>query len=220
MPKKIIATALTTLGIFAGMQNASADNNLFKNYAYDTPLKNYTEAAGYYDCSADVGATARCIEDVGFLDQKFTAALTFTGDKLTGVSLITLYDRDLFTRTIIALSKTFGLVSMSDGKSVLDLVELAGKSKSKDEYTARLQNYETVGLSSNDMTYTFLEGVTSFSGHTNASSLMAAVPANVRAAEFVVSGEGEESSLIIRFSLPKLDEEKALQQAKKPVESF
>jgi hypothetical protein len=37
------------------------------------------------------------------------------------------YDRDLFGRAIGTVAKTFGLVALSDGKSVLDLIELRGK---------------------------------------------------------------------------------------------
>ncbi|MBD9586833.1 hypothetical protein IB254_07160 [Pseudomonas sp. PDM03] len=220
MQKKIVAIALATLGIFVGMQNAVAGDNLFKSYAYDTPLANYTEAAGFYDCSADVGATARCIDDVDFIDQKFTASLVFSDDKLIIVSLFTPYDRDVFARAIGALAKTFGLVALTDGKSVLDLVELTGKAKSKDEYTATLTNYESVALNANELTYSFFEGVTSFKGASNVHSLMASAPANIRGADLIVTGEGDESSIIIKFSFPKLDEHKMAQQAKKPVEAF
>ncbi|MBV7574621.1 hypothetical protein KW846_18105 [Pseudomonas sp. PDM32] len=220
MSKKVFAAALAAMGIFTGMQNALAEDNLFKNYVYDTPIAKYTEAAGYYDCSTEVGATARCMDDVDFLDQKFTAALVFSGDKLMLVSLFAPYDRDLFGRAIGALAKTFTLVSLTDGKSVLDLIELAGKAKSKDEYTAKLTNYENVALTANDLTYSFVEGLTPAKGASNVHSLMNSAPANIRGADLIVSGEGDESSIIIKFSFPKLDENKLVQQAKKPVESF
>ncbi|WP_338580548.1 hypothetical protein [Pseudomonas sp. MAG733B] len=220
MSKNIFAAALAAMGFFTGVQNAMAEDNLFKNYAYDAPIAKYTEAAGYYDCSADVGATARCIDDVDFLDQKFTAGLVFSGDKLMLVSLFAPYDRDLFGRAIGALAKTFTLVALTDGKSVLDLVELAGKAKNKDEYTAKLTNYESLALSANDLTYSFVEGLTPLKGASNVHSLMASAPANIRGADLIVSGEGDESSIIIKFSFPRLDENKIAQQAKKPVESF
>jgi hypothetical protein len=49
---------------------------------------------------------------------------------------------------------------------------------------------------------------------------MAAAPANVRGADLIVTGEGEESVIMIKFSFPKLDENKLVEQTKKPVESF
>ncbi|UVL91272.1 hypothetical protein [Pseudomonas sichuanensis] len=220
MSKKALATALGVMGMLTGMQNAVAEDNLFKKYAYDTPIAKYTEAAGYYDCSTEIGATARCLDDVDFLDQKFTAALLFSGDKLMMVSLFAPYDRDLFGRAIGALAKTFTLVSLADGKSVLDIIEFAGKAKNKDEYTAKLTNYENVALAANELTYSFVEGLTPDKRAANVHSLMKSAPANIRGADLIVSGEGDESSIIIKFSFPKLDENKLVQQAKKPVESF
>lgn len=220
MSKKALAAALGVMGMLTGMQNAVAEDNLFKKYAYDTPIAKYTEAAGYYDCSTEIGATARCLDDVDFLDQKFTAALLFSGDKLMMVSLFAPYDRDLFGRAIGALAKTFTLVSLADGKSVLDIIEFAGKAKNKDEYTAKLTNYENVALAANELTYSFVEGITPDKRAANVHSLMKSAPANIRGADLIVSGEGDESSIIIKFSFPKLDENKLVQQAKKPVESF
>jgi len=222
MSKNVIAAALAAMGMLTGMQSALGEDNLFKKYAYDTPIAKYTEAAGYYDCSTDIGAPARCLDDVDFLDQKFTAALVFSGDKLMLVSLFAPYDHDLYGRAIGALAQTFTLVSLADGKSVLDLVELAGKSKNKDEYTAKLTNYENVALVANDLTYSFIEGLNpaTAKGATNAHSLMNAAPDNIRGADLIIAGDGDESSIIIKFSFPKLDQNKLAQQVKKPVESF
>lgn len=220
MSKALIAVAVSIIGICAGAQNAVAANNLFKNYAYDSPITNYTEAAGYYDCSADLGTTARCIDDVDFIDQKFNASLIFTGDKLTMVSLVAPYDVDVYSRAMGALGKTFLLAVMADGKSLLDLVELSGKVKNKEEYVSKLRNYESVALNANELTYTFFEGVTSFKGLSSAHSLMAAAPDNIRSVDLIVASEEGESDIFIKFSFPKLDEAKQLEQVNKPVESF
>jgi len=77
-----------------------------------------------------------------------------------------------------------------------------------------------VALTANNVTYSFVEGLTPTKGSTNAHSLMNSAPDNIRGADLVVSGEGDESSILIKFSFPKLDENKLVQQAKKPVESF
>lgn len=53
-----------------------------------------------------------------------------------------------------------------------------------------------------------------------AHGLVASAPVNVRGADLIVTGEGDEATIIIKFSFPKLDENKLVQQAKKPVESF
>ena len=220
MSKKAISAALAATAMLTGMQNAVAADNLFKTYAYDAPIAKYTGVAGYYDCTADIGAPARCVDDVDFLDQKFTVALVFSSDKLASVSLFAPYDRDLYARVIGALAKTFTLVALTDGKSVLDLVDTARKTKNKDDYTAKLTNYESVALAANDLTYSFVEGLTLDKAATNLQSLMKSAPANVRGADLVISGVDDESSIIINFSFPKLDGNKLVKQAQKPVESF
>jgi hypothetical protein len=220
MSKKLIAAAVTAIGIFAGNQHALADDKLFKSYAYDSAITEYTQAKGYYDCSKDVGGTAMCIDNVDFIDKKFTAALIFSGSKLVQVSLVSPFDQELYAGTAGVLAKSFSLVSLTDGKSVLDLVEVASKSTSNDDFAAKFSNYESVGLSAGNMTYTFLEGTGSLKGYKTAVSLLQAAPTNTRCAELVVRGEGAESVLIVRFSFPKLETDKMLQAAKKPAESF
>ena len=219
MLKKIASFAFVAAGIFAFAQSAAADEKLFKNYVYQSPLANYTEAAGYYDCSEDVGGTARCVDDVDFLEEKFTVALVFSGDKLIMVSLISPFDQDLYGKAIAGLSKTFTLVSMTDDKSVLDVIEVARKVSSKDELTAKLSNFEQVGLTSGSLTYTFLEGVNA-KGQPNAVSALNASSENIRSAELVLAGEGADAGVLIRFSFPRLEANKIIQAAKKPVEAF
>lgn len=219
MLKKIASFAFVAAGIFAFAQSAAADEKLFKNYVYQSPLANYTEATGYYDCSEDVGGTARCIDDVDFLEEKFTVALVFSGDKLIMVSLISPFDQDLYGKAIAGLSKTFTLVSMTDDKSMLDVVEVARKVSSKDELTAKLSNFEQVGLTSGSLTYTFLEGVNA-KGQSNAVNALNASPENIRSAELVLAGEGADAGVLIRFSFPRLEANKIIQASKKPVEAF
>jgi hypothetical protein len=220
MLKKIASFAFSAAGIFAFAQSAAAEEKLFKNYVYQSPLANYTEAAGYYDCSEDVGGKAKCIDDVDFLDEKFTVALVFAGDKLIMVSLISPFDQDLYGKAIVGLSKTFTLVSMTDDKSMLDVIEVAKKVSSKDELTAKLSNFEQVGLtSSGSLTYTFLEGVNA-KGQPNAVSALNASLENIRSAELILAGEGPDAGVLIRFSFPRLGANKVIQAAKKSVEAF
>jgi hypothetical protein len=57
-------------------------------------------------------------------------------------------------------------------------------------------------------------------GQTNAVSALAAAPENIRSAELVMVGQGADSGMIIRFTFPRLEANKILAEAKKPVESF
>jgi len=219
MLKKLASSVLVAGALLASAQGAFAEEKLFKNYVYQTPLAKFTEAAGYYDCSEDVGGTARCIDDVDFLEEKFTVALIFSGDKLMMVSLISPFDQNLYVKAVAGLSKSFTLVSMSDDKSVLDLVDTTRKAKSREEFSAKITNFEQVGLAGGNLTYTFLEGVNA-KGQPNAVSALAAAPENTRSAELVLAGQGADAGLLIRFTFPRLEANKVLAEAKKPVESF
>jgi len=55
---------------------------------------------------------------------------------------------------------------------------------------------------------------------TDIAAQLAALPDNVRSAELMLTGEGSDSALIIRFSFPKLEANKVAEAAKKPAESF
>ncbi|WP_439821954.1 hypothetical protein ACSPX5_14045 [Pseudomonas sp. HLG18] len=219
MLKKLASSVLVAGTLLASAQGAFAEEKLFKNYVYQTPLAKFTEAAGYYDCSEDVGGTARCIDDVDFLEEKFTVALIFSGDKLMMVSLISPFDQNLYVKAVAGLSKSFTLVSMSDDKSVLDLVDTTRKAKSREEFSAKITNFEQVGLTGGNLTYTFLEGVNA-KGQPNAVSALAAAPENTRSAELVLAGQGADAGLLIRFTFPRLEANKILAEAKKPIEEF
>ena len=220
MSRKIATVLGTVVGLLAGMQNALAENNLFKGYAYHTPLENYTTAKGYYDCSAEIGGTARCIDDVDFVGTKFTAALIFMDGKLVAVSLVSPYDQGVYTRAYTTLSKTFTLISLTDDKTLLDLVDLAATSKSKEQYLSKVSSYENVGLSAGDLTYTFLEGAEVKPNLKSALSLLAVAPDTARSADLIVSGQGAEAFLIMRFSYPKFEMNKAVKAAQEPAEAF
>lgn len=220
MNKKNFLGLLAGIGLLAGSLSASAADNLFKNYVYDSPLSAYTEADGYYDCSADIGGTAMCLDDVDFIGHKFTVALVFSSSKLIIVSLVSPFDQTLYATAVGSIGKTFRLSALSDGKSQLDIIELAANATSRNAFESKLTNYESGAMSGGEITYTFFEGVDRDKKYSNATNLMAASPDNIRAAEIMLSGEGAEASVIIRFSFPKLEAKKVLAAAQKPVESF
>lgn len=199
---------------------ASADDILFKTYAHDTPVVSFTTAQGYYDCSEDIGAKALCLDDVKFIDNNFTAILVFSADKLISVSLAASFDQNLYGKAIGALAQSFTLVTLADNKSQLDVLKLGSKSVSKSDYTTALTNYESVGLNSGNLTYTFMEKGATTTGYKSFVSALAAAPSKTRTAELMLLSEGSENSLMIRFSLPKLEADKVLSEVKKPVEKF
>lgn len=220
MNTKTTLRLLAAIGLLAGSLNASAADKLFKNYVYDSPASAYTEVAGYYDCSADIGGNALCLDNVDFIGHKFTAALIFSNSKLTVLSLVSPFDQTLSATAMGAIAKTFRLAGLSDGKSQLDIIELASSTSSNDAFESKLSNYESSAMSGGQVTYTFLEGLDRSKKYSNVLKLLESSPDNVRSAEIMLSGKGPEAALIIRFSFPKLEANKVKAAALNPVESF
>jgi hypothetical protein len=208
MARPTLPRLALTLSILLASASAAASDNLFKSYAYGAPLAIFTDANGYYDCSADVGGVARCLDHVNFIGHAFTAALGFSGSKLTTVSLISAYDQSLYAQAATTLGKTFRLSALSDTKSRLDVVQLEGASASQQVFASKFAKYEADALNAGTLTYTFFEGVDRNAKFPNVTSLMAASPNNVRAAELMVTSAGGEPALLIRFSFPKLEASK------------
>lgn len=221
MSKKWIVGVVAGLGMLASSLSAVATDNLFKNYVYGAPLASYEDADGYYDCSEDVGGVAFCIDDVDFIGHKFTAALAFSGAKLITVTLVSPYDSDLHSTAVGSLAKTFKLSLLSNDRSQLDVVQATAQARTQDELSAKLDNFEGAATTNGgSITYTFFEGVDKGKKFSTATSQLAALPDNVRAADLMVTGEGSEAVVLIRFSMPKLETNKVAEALKKPVESF
>lgn len=220
MSKRMGSIGFALAMLMGASPSVMAENKLFKDIVYDSPLSTFSEAKGYYDCSEGVGAVAVCKDDVDFIGHKFTMALVFSGDKLTTVSLVSDYEQALYDAAMAALNKSFTLSMMSDGKSQLDLVELARQSRNRDEFLTKFTSYAELGTAAGDFSYTFLEGADTVNKYASMTMMLLGSPDSTRSAELVLTGEGADATLVIRFSFPKLELNKAHAAAQKPVESF
>ncbi|WP_047303055.1 hypothetical protein [Pseudomonas fluorescens] len=220
MNKKKVVGFLVGMGMLGCALSASASDNLFKSYAYESPVSAYPKSKGYYDCSEEIGGKALCLDDVDFLGHKFDAVLVFSNSKLITVSLNSAYDQSLYATVVGSLSKTFTLAGLANGQTELDLVQLASKASSPEEFNFKLTNYESAAFNSGNLVYTFIEGVDLNKRFASIASLLDASADNIRIAEVELAGEGADSSLIISFSFPNLDAKKVTAAAQKPVESF
>jgi|GEM_PF-1130568 len=220
MSKKAGLVAVA-LGMLVAGSALAADNKLYKDFAYDAPKAGFVKAKGFFDCSADIGGDALCQENVDFIGHKFLQVLAFDGQKLKNVALVAQpFEQAVYASATAALSKGFVLAALANGTSQLDLIELAKKSANRNDYVTQLSNYESQSLNAGNLTYTFFEGVEMKKSYTSVAVMSMDMPENVRAAEMIVSEEGDESAIIIRFSFPKLDQKQFAEAAKKPVESF
>ncbi|WP_417539582.1 hypothetical protein [Marinobacter sp.] len=219
--KKIVSLLSATVAAALLAAPTFAADKLFKGYTYGAPVSEFSAQPGYYDCSAEVGLGAICLDDVDFIGRKFTAALIFSEEKLYMLSLISEFDVDAYAQMMGTLAQSFSLVTMADGNSQLDLVDLARKSSGEQEFTAALNNYERVGLNAGNLTYSFIEGTGLLARkYANATAALASVPDDTRSADMVVVSEGIESALVVRFAFPKLEANKAAQAMAAPAEQF
>lgn len=218
---KIMGSIAVALAMALGVcGSATAQDNLFKDFAYGSPQKAYTEAEGFYDCTQYVGANALCRDDVDFIDQKFSLALYFSEARLVSVSLVSQFDPDLYASALAALRQSFTLVAMSDGKSHLDVLELKRRWSSNEDYLAKLSRYESAGAKSGNFTFTFFEGVDGSRNYPNMRAMLSASVRNIRAAELLLTGQGADTGVVISFSFPNLEAAKANVAAQKPVHAF
>lgn len=219
--KKIVSLFSVALAFSLLAGPAFAAGKLFKDYTYGAPLSEFNTQPGYYDCSAEVGLGAICLDDVDFIGRKFTAALIFSNDKLYMFSLIGEYDVDTYTTLIGTLAKSFSLVALAGSNSQLDLIDLAKKSRGQADFAAAVNNYERVGLNAGNLTYSFIEGTDWLSRNfANATVALDSAPDNIRSADMVVLSEGAQSALAVRFTFPKHEAKKAAQAMAAPAEDF
>ena len=74
---KILFASVGVAFALASLSVPASGPKLFKEYRYDAQEQQFANIDAYYDCSEDVGATALCIDEVGFLSAQFTGVLTF-----------------------------------------------------------------------------------------------------------------------------------------------
>lgn len=218
MLNKILPALVLGVSALFGLPAAMAADTLFQGYAYESPYANYTKAKGYYDCSEQMGIKALCLDNVEFIGHKFSAALTFIDDKLNMVSLISIFDKALYEHAVDELGKSFSLSALSDASTQLDMFKLAA-STSGPAYGAKVKAFEESAFKSGSLTYSYVDsvGVTADKkkSYRDMDAFFADAPDNFRAVELLVIGQTAETPLLIRFSFPKLDANKALEGLKK-----
>lgn len=218
--RKFINSAAMSVVLALASQTASADDNLFKSYAYGSSIHQYSEKYGYYDCTAAFNEKAMCLDDVEFINHKFSAALIFNGDKLQRVVLVTPFDHEVYMAALGALFSSFYLTIMKDSSREVDAVEMRTKLSTTD-YNKKLNEFEREAFESKSLNCLFLEGIKSSEGYNTAQALLDSAPMNIRVGELVFrSEEGEAGDLMIKFEFPKLAHRDAMDTATQPVEKF
>jgi hypothetical protein len=214
MLNKLIPALVFGVSALFVMPAAMAADTLFQGYVYDSPYASYPKAKGYYDCTEQMGIKALCLDNVEFIGHKFSAALTFIDDKLNMVSLISIFNKALYSHALEELGKSFSLSAMSDASAQLDMFKLAA-STSGPAYGAKVKAFEAAALQSGSLTYSYVDPEERKKSYRDMDAFFADAPDNFRAVELLVIGQTAETPLLIRFSFPKLDANKALAGMKK-----
>ena len=205
--KILFALLIFYSGIVSAQSQASGTPPmLFKEYLFDMPVSDFTDAAGYFDCSEDFGGLARCLDEIDFLEEKPALALRFNDKKLATVLLWSEFDEKIYAKVFGALSKNFTLVMMRSKTDSLDLIALEKKVPDRKAFTAKITEYETLHLRGGQLSYIFIEETPqTLRKAQSAAGAEANAPEHARAVEMkVIESEGK-AFLIVEFSLPRLN---------------
>lgn len=208
--------------LLASQAVAAEQPKLFKSWAYDAPMSAFTEAEGYYDCSADFGAKALCTDEVEFLGHTFGAVLIPSSERLQAVMLASEYDQDVYVKAIGALVKGFTMIAMRGATDQFDMVDAMRSNTNAQALLTKVNDYETVHLNQGQLTYVFLEQpAEKVKQYKSAYAATVAAPTSARTAELFVVQDAEESALLIKFTLPGLYQQQMLDSVKQtPAEDF
>jgi hypothetical protein len=183
----------------------SVGTSLFRDLRYDAPIRAFGEAQGYYDCSADIGMTARCLDDVKFLGHSFgTQILVFVDDRLRSVQLAAEFKPEIYLSLMKALAEGFTLIMLQSDDRRFDVIETARK-EGEVRLRARLSEFESIGLKKGDLTYSFIERpARALKDFPNGVEAMLKSPPETRLAEIVVWERENEAGVSVQFSLPRV----------------
>lgn len=194
---------LATVAALATAASAAA-TPLFRDLVYDTPIKEFDRAKGYYDCSADMGYTARCIDGVTFLGHKFDVqVLAFVNGRLRSVQLATPLTPEIYATLSKALIEGFTLVILQSGERRLDLIETVRK-EGEARLGPKVTEFESVALNKGDLTYMFIEQpAPSLSSYGSGLEAIMESPLTTREADMVVREKNRRAFISVTFSLPR-----------------
>jgi hypothetical protein len=218
LQRMLSALVLAAIAIAAPAQAAATP--LFRSLAYGTPIDQFGPKQGYYDCSADLGYTARCVDKVNFLGHSFELKiLAFANGRLSTVELITEFKQEIYVTLLKALAENFTLVALQGAEGRLDLIETARKEGGA-RVGAKVAEFESVALEKGQLTYFFFEQPGQKLGtFRNAVEAIMGSPATAREADVMLKEKDNQAHIGVTFSLP-LRASQDMRSAPVPKEKF
>jgi hypothetical protein len=201
---RFVWTALLAAAVLPFPSFAQSETALFRDIKYNSPISEFVKSRGYYDCSKVVGASARCIDNVRFLDLTFeTQVLVFNQGRLVSVVLATEMTPEAYQTVMRTLPKSFALMAMQSKAGRLDMLELKKKGGGSSAL-ARINEFESTALQNGSLTYIFVEG--DFETHAkHATAIDAIMKSSPNSREVSVSVEEDNANTYLRvaFALPR-----------------
>ena len=188
----------------AAIVQAQGETRLFRDFQYDTPIAQFGDKTGFYDCSKDLGYTARCADDSKFLDHTFeTQILSFINDRLRSVELVAPAKPEVYASLMKVLGESFALIMLQSGDKRMDLIELH-KKQNATNFKARLAEFESAGLNREEITYVFLERpLEELRKFANVVEAIEKSPATMREADITIAKVEGSAYIGVSFSLPR-----------------
>lgn len=200
---RLVATALIGAAALS-VRAQTSETPLFRDLRYNAPISEFGKDRGYYDCSADLGYSARCVDDVKFLGHDFdTQILMFIGGKLRSVQLATEFKPEIYARLIKALMEDFTLIMLQSGERRLDLIETVRK-EGEARLGPKVAEFESGALNKGDLTYVFIEQPGALLRKlSNGFEAITKSALTTREADVAVKEKDNEAWLGVTFSLPR-----------------
>lgn len=130
---------------------------LFSDIRAGTARQDLAALPGMYDCSAELGAEALCLDGVEHLGRDWAADFAFHRGRLTAVSLVRPFDRSLYLDAFAAITKRSALVAMQSEEGTLDLIRMLAEDADGQHFTDTVTGFEARGLRASRLAYVFLD---------------------------------------------------------------
>lgn len=216
--KRVLLLMASLASLTFGAQ-AFSQTTLFRDIVYGAPASSFSAAQNYYDCSADAGSAALCLDDTTFLDEPFGLVLKLTDNEVTSVIAVADYSEAVYGKLFGALSENFTFIGMENKQEFFDLIERARAATNEQAFTDQISLFESSALSDGQLSYYFIEqSQAQIEPMRSATEVIRTVGPDVRLARLIVTEDQDGAFAMAEFSLPGKDSERLqsnMEKAKK-----
>ena len=130
---------------------------LFGSHRAGEPRQAVAGLPGVYDCSADLGPEALCLDGAEYLERDWALDFAFADGRLAAVGLVRPFDHGLYLDVFAAVTKRSALVAMQTEAESLDLVRLLAENPDGQRFSDTVTAFEAEGMRAARLAYVFLD---------------------------------------------------------------